>query len=212
MNKIISTLMMSMLLLISTGCVSGIVKTLNGFSINTDNDSAIIFASTTVNNPIIKRRGVHLLRGEGKVFLVNIDTKKETVLPISMTAEALPIFTNLDEGKYRFSKWTYDSCQEMTRGSNGKAYCSKWHNFKGISAPLQGNEFEIKKGETFYLGHLTLNSGKPSITLQNKEEADIKRFKEVVDIKNRKIKNISDNLNIKDWEFTITGKPSFFGF
>jgi len=212
MKKNISIIMMTMMLFVFTGCVSSIVKTLNGFNINTDSKSAIIFAGTTVNNPIIKRRGSHILRGEGKIFLVNIDTKKETLLKISYRAKELPIFTNLDAGRYRFSRWAYDSCKEMTRDTKGDTYCSKWHYFKGVSDPLENNEFEIKRGETLYLGHLILNSGKPSITLQNKEEIDRINFTNVVDIKDRKIKNISNKFNIKDWKFTVTGKPTLFGF
>jgi len=203
------------IVLISTGCVTDMVKGLNkslkGLSLNTDKKSAIIFAGTTVNSVKRKGRGSYLISGEGRIFLLNVNTKKEITLPLKYQADGLPIYTNLDSGTYRFSKWAYNACKEVARDKYGNTYCSSWHYTKGMSDSLKGNTFEVKEGETLYLGHFILESKNTTISLLNKEELDTQKFKDTVEIKNRKIQNISNKFNIKDWKFNITGKAGVFG-
>jgi len=214
MNKFFIMIITTLVLFTSTGCVTDMVKSLNhginGFVLNTDKNSAIVFAGTTAHDSKREGRGSFIISGRGVIFLLDVNTKKELSLPINFQADETPVFSNLNTGTYRFLRWEYDSCKRMNKDKYNKIHCSEWHLLKGTSNPIKDNIFEVKKGETLYLGHFVLDSKNQTLTLINKEQSDTQKLKNIVDIKDRKIKNISNKFNIKDWKFNATSKAGLF--
>jgi len=209
MNKVILGIVTAIVLTLSTGCVGSIVKGLNGLSLDTSKEASIAFAGTTVNNHELNKRGSRQVRGEGELYLLNIDTKKTIRFPIN--AQGLPVFGNIDVGTYVVSKWVYNTCKEIRRDKYGEEHCTQYHNLKGSSESFKGKEFEVNKGETLYIGHLTVDTKTQTLSIGNQEKSDTAKFIEKVDIKGRTIKNISDKLELQNWKFNVTGKSNLFG-
>jgi len=169
--------------------------------LNTDKDSSIILAGTTIYNP-------YNVIGDAKIYLENIETKKQEIL--TLDTKQTPIFMNIPAGTYKATKWIYNACQTREVDKYGNpTYCSSYYNFKGKSQPIKENQFEIKKGETLYLGHITLNSESKELTIDNQKNKDMLKLNQIIDLKGRKVKDIP-NLYIKDWKFQITGTKGFF--
>jgi len=171
--------------------------------LSTDKDSSILLAGTSIYNP-------PNVSGDAALYIENIETKKQERL--TLYAKATPIFMNIPEGRYKVIKWVYNACKERGVDKYGNpTYCTSSYNFKGQSQPIKDNQFEIKKGETLYLGHITLDSKTKTLTIDNQQNKDMQVLNKIIDLKGRKVKTVP-SLHIENWKFHITGTKGLLEF
>ena len=193
-----------------TGCspmktLQSLNHSINSLSLDTDTKSSIIIWGKDIVNP-------YNIRGDGVVYLINTETNKEQTFILN-TYSPLASATNIAPGKYKFSKWIYDACKIMSVDKYGKTTgCKERYRFKGNSLALSGGDFTVKEGETLYLGSFTLDSARKIISLFNYEAKDLKKLEFFVDLKGREVRNISEQINLKNWKFEITGSKGFLEF
>jgi len=197
---IVSTILVGLL----TGCVSDTLKSLNqhinSLGLDTTPKASIIVLGTNIDNAT-------KLQGEASVYLLNTKTNKEKKILITNYTPSAVAF-NIEAGKYKFSKWTYNACKIMSVNKYGKQIgCTQYYQFKGNSEPLENTIFTINKGETLYLGHLTLNSKNKTISIKNNEKEDLKNLESFFNLNNRVPQNKS--ILINNWKFQITGTKGF---
>ena len=181
-----------------SGC-SNTIKKLNNslFNMQIEKDSSVAILGVRVNNP-------ENVQGMGNLYIKNLLTNKE--YPVSLQYDG-PKVIKLKPGKYKIARWTFDACKERYPNSN---ICKESYFIKGESSPLSGNTFTINKGEFVYLGQAVIDSKTQTLSIVNNYSQDISKLKQEYEIFNKvNVKNISNNINIRDWKFNITGKGLF---
>ncbi len=190
-----------------TGCVNtvsnlgnNLLHTLRNKTVNIKPDTTAIIASanTTDSDSVI---------GKGDLILKNIDTNEEVTISASYNDNSY-IVKKVTPGTYKIVKWNYDSCYETYNNSN---ICKEWHDFGGISPKLaSGNTFRVNKGDIVYLGHINVDSANKTLSISDNYYSDINNFKNNYDaLKTRDIKDVSNNINVHNWGFKITGAGFF---
>ncbi len=191
------TLFVGLMLMILTACgTGGLVKSLNNTFSGIKSDSAVMLLGTRFINEPAK------VSPRAYLYYKNVNTGEEekfAIYPRDMQVK------KPKPGTYVITKWSYDACKVMYAKSR---VCKEYYGFTGYSAPLgSGNRFTVKKGETIYLGEAIIDVKKKALTFGDNFGQDVAYIKSQIDLpKNRKTKNISHTIHIRNWQFIITGK------
>jgi len=195
--------MLYILLLNGCSMVSTVKKSLY---LDTDKEASIAIIDYSITP------SAEVKAPEATIYLRNIDTGEEShfylknFLIHSASLDRSLLAINLDAGRYEFSRWDYDACKREGTDIKSLFLCKEKFHFKGKNRKLEEAKFTIKKGETLYLGYISLDSNEASLTLRYSLE---NRDKPLI-FKGRSVKNISQTIKMVDWKFEMTGYKGVF--
>ncbi len=185
------------------GC--SMIKAVNSLSLDRDKNASIIVITKSMSSFF------QIKEPSATIYIKNIDTKKEYKMFIANSYLSNVVAINIPAGNYEINRWVYDACKDKVINKYGKyLYCKSFYRFKGKTEKLKKNKFTIKKGETLYLGHVKFEVVSGMLDFINGGDKDIQRVLSELDLKGRKIKNISNTLDISYWKFEPTGYKGLF--
>ncbi len=202
---------MILLLISMMGCT--ILHKISGTSIHTEkNDSIVILGYRITWNPKVKIP-------EARIYLVNTKTKEEKKIWLTNAGILVNKFgdnsiaMNLKAGEYEFKRWEYSFCRKIEKNAQGKElYCRDHVNLKGTNPKLPHGTFKIKEGEILYLGHILFDVMEATLSLSDMAKSDMKEFYKSysVDLRGRRIQNITNRIEMYGWKFEMTGYKGLF--
>ena len=183
-----------------TGCASLLSK-VDKLYLDTDENASIIIINYSFTG------SAEVIEPFVSIYIQNIETKKETKIVfgdhrVDLSATTYKsVVMNLPAGSYEFVRWEYDACKKMDKY---QLFCKEWYGFKGKTPKPKHAKFQIKKGETLYLGHFRLNTN--DAILNHYKSSNNFKFKD------REVRNISNSIDIDDWQFEMTGYKGLLDF